>query len=80
MIKYPHSSSFFILIKIQQFVPPINSLFLLISVPLRYFNRMFVVAPGNGTVTIVNDILFVTVPTKEQLKVNHNIQANTVGM
>jgi hypothetical protein len=30
---------------------------------------MFVVAPSNGTVTILNDILFVTVPTQEQIKV-----------
>jgi hypothetical protein len=30
---------------------------------------MFVVAPAGKTVTIVNDILFVTVPTQEQAKV-----------
>ncbi len=40
------------------------------SAPMRYFNRNFVVAPSNGTVTILNDILFVTIPTQEQIKVS----------
>jgi hypothetical protein len=36
---------------------------------IRYFNRNFLLAKSASGVAIVNDILFVTVPMKEQLKV-----------
>jgi hypothetical protein len=41
------------------------------SGPLRYFNRFFVVARSGVNVTIVNDVMFVTLPTKEHIRVNN---------
>ena len=49
------------------------------SGPLRYFNRKFVVVRSANGVAIVNDILFVTVPSKEQLKVTKMFVAKVKG-
>ena len=50
-----------------------NLIFQLRELPLRHFNRMFVVVPQGSGFCIVNEMLHVTLPTANQADVSPNV-------